>query len=456
LGRIFKIESLVKNWMHLLSRTVVHGFFFILSFHTLHGQMSLLDSLKRLVPGKHADTSQVNALNELARQLQKIGNYDSSELYALRANGMATALGYKPGIARSYFYLGGTDLGKGKFPGALKNYLTALKIFEELNNKRGMAQSYNGMGNLYGQQLNYTEALKNYANSLKFSREISDKTGLASVYNNMGNIYNDLENYGEALASYKASLKISEEAGKLFMVAASYNNIGNLHTKQGEYDEALKMQLAGLKIREALGDRGGVANSLLNTGAVYVYLKNYRAAEQYGLLALDAFREIGEVDGVMSTCYMLSEICEYAGQPKNALKHYKNFVAARDSLINEENTKKMVQTQMQYEFDKKEAAAKLEQEKKDVIAAAESKRQRIILLAISGFGLLLLGFAIFAYRSFLLKKKANVEISKQKNLIEEKQKEILDSIHYAKRIQTALQPSERYVAKTLNRLVAHK
>ena len=49
------------------------------------------------------------------------------------------------------------------------------------------------------------------------------------------------------------------------------------------------------------------------------------------------------------------------------------------------------------------------------------------------------------FRSYRLKKKDNViiegqkkEVEQQKNIIEEKQKEILDSIHYAKRIQTAL------------------
>lgn len=35
---------------------------------------------------------------------------------------------------------------------------------------------------------------------------------------------------------------------------------------------------------------------------------------------------------------------------------------------------------------------------------------------------------------------------------EEKQKEILDSIHYAKRIQQSLLPNEKYISKNLYRL----
>ncbi|MDP3557835.1 MAG: SpoIIE family protein phosphatase [Bacteroidota bacterium] len=42
------------------------------------------------------------------------------------------------------------------------------------------------------------------------------------------------------------------------------------------------------------------------------------------------------------------------------------------------------------------------------------------------------------------------EVSKQKDVIEEKQKEIVDSIHYARRIQKTILPSNDYLAKNLN------
>ncbi len=41
------------------------------------------------------------------------------------------------------------------------------------------------------------------------------------------------------------------------------------------------------------------------------------------------------------------------------------------------------------------------------------------------------------------------ELEKSKQIIEEKQKEILDSIHYAKRIQKSLLPSEKFIDLTL-------
>ena len=67
-----------------------------------------------------------------------------------------------------------------------------------------------------------------------------------------------------------------------------------------------------------------------------------------------------------------------------------------------------------------------------------------------------------AYRTAALRKRQKeledtvtertAEVVQQKELVEEKQKEILDSIYYARRIQTALMPSEIYFEKVMRRL----
>ncbi|MBA2611337.1 MAG: SpoIIE family protein phosphatase [Bacteroidetes bacterium] len=47
-------------------------------------------------------------------------------------------------------------------------------------------------------------------------------------------------------------------------------------------------------------------------------------------------------------------------------------------------------------------------------------------------------------------KERTAEVMKQKDVIEEKQKEIVDSIHYAKRIQTTILPSNEFLGKNLS------
>lgn len=52
---------------------------------------------------------------------------------------------------------------------------------------------------------------------------------------------------------------------------------------------------------------------------------------------------------------------------------------------------------------------------------------------------------LIVFRSYNQKRKANDIISKQKEIVEHKNKEILDSINYAKYIQNALLPSEKII-----------
>lgn len=77
-----------------------------------------------------------------------------------------------------------------------------------------------------------------------------------------------------------------------------------------------------------------------------------------------------------------------------------------------------------------------------------------IIAILSSIGIILL---LFTIRSNNQRRKANKllseqksEIEKQKHLVDEKQKEILDSINYAKRIQTALMANSNMMKANLN------
>jgi LytS/YehU family sensor histidine kinase len=85
------------------------------------------------------------------------------------------------------------------------------------------------------------------------------------------------------------------------------------------------------------------------------------------------------------------------------------YVFYRDSSINQENNKKLVQSQMQYDFDKKEANTKAQQDKKDVLAKAEIKRQTLIRNStFAGVGIAGL-FSFFLIRSVNRRRKTSFE-----------------------------------------------
>jgi len=392
----------------------------------------------------------------LARILNNTGNvhwkkadYNQALANSYAALRIKIGLGDKLQIADSYNNIGNIQLDMGNYPDALKYQFAALKLREALKDSGSIADSYINIGNVYFKQSNYKLAGEYYLRSLQIKKQLGHKRGVATAYANLSNVYSNEGKIAEALTFSQEALAFNQSLGDKGRVALNYTNIATLYLALGDTPRALENHFTSLKIKEDIGEAEGIMTSLNNIAFIYVMQKKAKEALRYFNRSLETGSELGSKEDMMMAYNGLYQADSLLGNSKEGLRHFKLYIAYRDSLFNEENTKKQVRSEMNFEFEKKEAVTKAEQERKDAVAEADKKRQRVVLLAISVFGSLVLGFAIFAYRSFLQKKKANIEISMQKQLIEEKQKEILDSIHYAKRIQNCLLPQEKYIERCL-------
>ena len=475
---------------HLL-KIIISVFFIVGAWQQSQAQNKKIDSLKILLKTAKEDTNKANILSDLSWRLKNIGNYDTALQYANTALSLSEKLNFKRGLSAARNGIGLVYFYKGNYAEALKNYFIGLKIREELGDKKAVAYTYGNIGNVYNKQGNYVAALANHFKCLKAAEEIGDKRGISNSRTNIGNIYYLQENFSEALVNYTAALKIQTENNDKQGIAGSYTNIGEVYRNQKKLTEALNNQLAACKIQEEIGNQDGLSNAYSNIGLVYydkgkynlaidnylislhlkekigdeqgmawsyaslseayIKLKKYAEAEAFAIKSLNKATEIGELDDVKQAEFNLSEIYEKTGKSQQALIHFKSFIAVRDSLFSQENAKKTVQQQMQYDFDKKETASKLEQEKRDAITASEKKKQQIIIAAVSVGLILMLILAGVILRSLRINQKKNQIIMHQKDLVEEKQKEILDSIHYAKRIQQALLTSVKYIERHLTK-----
>ena len=405
------------------------------------------------------DTSVVSTLNELSWQLLTTGDYDPALIYANQALALANSLpegvgragtarahtnighiyfflinypealkehfaslkvyqeiGDKQGIADYHNNIGLIYKGQGKYPEALKEHFTSLKIKVEIGDKKGTAKSYNNIGLVYSTQGNYPEALKEYFAALKINEEIGDKRGIANSHSNIGLVYalqgiaqlnpsQREELLNAALKEIFASLKIREEIGDKLGIANCHLNIGNINTERGNRLEALKEFFAALKVYEAIGDKQGIAGAYINIGNEYVkepkalpFGKDLRWAREWHEKALALGREIGSKEIIQISYAGLAQADSTMGNHKAALENYKMYIIYRDSLLNKENTKKTVQAQMTYEFEKKEAKTRAEVEIKEAKSKAEAKKQRIILWSVVSGLLAVMVFAIFIFR----------------------------------------------------------
>jgi len=364
-------------------------FYLLLSSCVSFAQNKTIDSLLTVLNTAKEDTVKVNVLNALSWQSYLIGNYDKEMSYAEEALKLSEKLSWKKGQAKALKYRGGAFYDKGNYADALKNYFASLKISEEIGDKKGIASTFGNIGLIYWNQENYAEALKNYFASLKIYVEIGDKYGMAACYNNIGIIYKEQGNYAEALKNYFASLKIYMEIGDKQGIADSYNNIGNIYYDHGNYEDALKNYFAGLKNFEESGNKDGITASYHNLGTIYLELGKPLLSKEYQQKANTVAKEIGSMEDMKSSYGGLSQADSALGNYKGAYENHKLYIQYRDSLINVENTKKTVQLQMQYDFDKKEAETKL-------LTDAELKKQKLVRNGfVGGFAVVLMFAGVF-------------------------------------------------------------
>lgn len=347
----------------------------------------------------------------------------------------------------------------GDVKSALNYFHKSLKIQEEVGDMQGLAYSLNNLGYIYSTQNDLIRALNYYEKSLKIRERIADNEGIAQSLSNIGNLYDKAGNLTKALRYYQKALRIRQAIKDKLGQGYSFQIIGQVYETAGDKANALLFYNKSLKIRTEIGDTPGIAYSYSSLGNFYLNENKTDLALSNALASLDISMKLGYPKNIGTSAYLLQEI--YVKQKKfdKAYEMLKLSTRMTDSIDNDEIRKVTLNKQFSYEYEKKEVIAKAQQEKKDFEYSEQINRNKVIISASIICLLIVIFFSIFLYRRIkiiknqkLIIEKQTIEVDKQREIavnrsiiaekqtaiIEQNQKEIVDSITYAKRIQYAL------------------
>lgn len=364
-------------------------------------------------------------------------------------------------IAKRLASIGVIYFNQGNYPIALDYDFKALKIMEEQRDKGGIAYVLGNIGILYNYQSDYEKALEYLNRALKLQEQQGDKLGIAGIWVNLGIVYSDKKEDYRALDCYIRSLGILEKLGDKNGIATSLINIGSTYTDLGIYPKALEFYNRALKLYDEMNDKNGVAITYGNLGEFYLKTKKYKLAEKYLFDALKLDKETGALDFERQTEMAIFNLFYQTNRYQEALEHYKNAMSIKETMFNNEKNRQLARREIDFEYEKKQAKQKAEQDKKDAVREKERQKQKVITYAISTGLFLVMLLAIFIFRGYRQKLKANIIITRQKEEVEEKNKiiesqskilfeknkNITDSINYAKRIQNAKLPKREEILK---------
>jgi tetratricopeptide (TPR) repeat protein len=423
----------------------------------LFSQATHLDSLLQKIETLKEDTNKVHFLNVVARLYFNRGDNKLALEKGEQSMELAKKLNYKLGLANSYSMMGLAKEQLGFYPDAMKFQLLSLKMFEESGSEKNIAYSYNHIGAIFLMLKNYEEAIRNFELSLAIKRKLNNKKGLVSGYNNIALAYFELKNFDKALENYDLALKYAVELNDEIGISNSYTNRGVLLAETGKLPEAYESYHKSLAMQRKINDKTALSTVLLDLSVLVNKMDRPAESKKLLLEALQVSLESDTKNNIME-CYHNLAQREYKDKNHGkAIEYLKIYAGYKDSLLNETNIKKTIQSQMQYDFNKKQAADSIrnvEYLKKEAIRHEQEIEQQQLFTYGGAIGaVLMLLVAAVSFVAFRTKQRSNEIIYLQKKIVEDKQKEIIESINYAKRIQTALIASEKQVDKNLKRLM---
>jgi serine phosphatase RsbU (regulator of sigma subunit) len=343
-------------------------------------------------------------------------------------------------------------------PGALACFQERLSFERKEGNSLGIAEAYNNMANLYDQYGDREKALDLGRKSLAIRLKLKDSAGIASSYNNMATTFSNMKEHDSAVYYYEKSLGLADHVQSKSFYGNITNNLGHGYLEVGKDSLAEHYLKIALESRKAINYYFGIGQTQNNLAGMYYDQGKYDKALILLKSSLELSLKYGHSVIEKDASLYLSKVYFKLGQFEKAYLNLRRTKDLSDSLQASSQTREYAQKEYEYQYRQKIIADSLENEKEEALEAKqeelreykntqEKKRQKFRYWIAIAVGLSLAIISLILLRGNRQKARSNKLIQEQKNEIEvqkdvlqERNKEITDSINYAKRIQSAILP----------------
>ncbi|MGZ3867282.1 MAG: hypothetical protein ACXVNR_13070, partial [Bacteroidia bacterium] len=253
------------------------------------------------------------------------------------------------------------------------------------------------------------EAMESIRRGLEIREKLNDRIGIAALYNLWAKVCTRQNKFDEARVIIDKALSLRSPKDEIRGYFASAFTKVELEIRCGNLEAAKKIGVEGFEIASAHKEWFGVMRYNMAIGKIALLENDCEKASKYFFDTLKIaeerrFQSIRyEVYELLSDMYL--KTCDHA----RALEYYKKFHLLKEEVLNAQSSSRLKSVQLMNQIESSKREAELE-------------------------------------------RVRNVDLKNAFKEIEEKNKEITDSIKYASRIQRALLPSEFYIERYLGNL----
>ncbi len=399
----------------------------------------------------HADNKRLLAFsfNTIGSAYNYIGNNDSAIAYHQQALNIQETIGDELGMGRSLTNIGIAYTSQGLNDKAIRCFMQAEQKFINTKFDIGLSKLYNSLGSLFYNINDYTNSISYYKKGIAISEKLDDVVLNYSLKINLANVYGSINRPREALALYTESYKVAKADSNFSDLIMICNNICHEYLELKNFAGAERYSSEALKIIANNSIEDYLKTTTFSNHAEILARKgNYKEAVAFADSALRMLKSSPEINKEIG---LKQQLGKFLYKNKNYDRSYEmlmNALSLKDTVYAKNLKEKVSEINTVHEVEKKEGQI--------LLLSEAQKKQKTINYLLVGVVLVSFAFLIVAIVNYRRKQKDNEIIRQQKNdvsaknlIIETKQKEILDSITYARRIQYALLSSEQQLSEHL-------
>ncbi len=394
-------------------------------------------SLENNLKNAASNTEKINALLALA-EYELDHNFGKTEFILQEAVQLTQK---DQNIAPKYSALVAVQLGvlnrrKGQHAAAIKQYLQALSYFEQVKDTANIADVYHNIGVLHKFQRDYKASFEYLEKAKKLHIKLTNKQGVANAMLMIGSNYKALKKSDSSELFYARAKEMYLTINDHKSIEKVNNYLASLFIKTGKDSLALQLNRENIARSKKNNEKLSLVTNYLSISNIYYKQKNYRIAGKYVDSAIKLSKKEGFRQKLASAYSKKSRLWYRLENYKSAYLSHRKYKKYADSLFNIENTKKLQELELQYQFEK-------ERQEITQKTAAEATQKWLYFILF----LLTLVSAILASMQLKRSFKNRAKITAEKLKKEQVQKKLLDE-----KVKVNEEETKRLVADNSMRL----
>lgn len=350
--------------------------------------------------------------------------------------------------ATAIFTLGVVAYMQGNYHSAIEHYDQSLTLGKKLGHSMIVSGTLNNMGMIYQDQGNYEMAEKYLIQCLEVRRKLGDQRGILVSLNNLGALNLETKNLDKAEEYFGESIHLTNKWKVPLTSSIPLSGLGGIAMEKGRYDEAIDYFQQAIKLTDSvrIPERGEFFANLAE-----VYFRTDRLDESIEA-ALESYKlsnTTSEWKLVSKSSGLLYQAYKAKGDMTNALKYLEEYKVTQDTIKSADLAQKLIQQRFENDYRLRNDSIKEVQLRREVMAEQE-KEKRNLFLGVGGLILLLvIVFSIILFQRLKVTRQQKTVIEEQRDAVDQayaevdqKNQEVTASINYAKRLQSAILPSD--------------